>query len=51
MNIRSFTKQKLDILQKEIDKLQVILDKIRMTTAADMWISDLQEFEKEYKKL
>ena len=49
MNIRSFTKQKLDILQKEIDKLQVILDKIRMTTPSDMWLSDLQEFEKEYK--
>ena len=49
MNIRSFTKQKLDILQKEIDKLQVILDKIRLTTPSDMWLSDLEEFEKEYK--
>ena len=50
MNIRSFTKQKLDVLQKEIDKLQGILDKIRLTTPSDMWLSDLEEFEKEYKK-
>jgi DNA topoisomerase-2 len=49
MNIRSFTKQKLDILQKEIDKLQGILDKIRLTTPSDMWLSDLEDFEKEYK--
>lgn len=51
MNIRSFTKQKLEILQKEIDKLSEQLDKIKKTTPAQMWSNDLTDFEKEYKKL
>jgi DNA gyrase/topoisomerase IV subunit B len=50
MNVRSFTKQKIEALQKELDKLtQEELKLIKKSTASSMWLMDLEEFEREYK--
>lgn len=51
MNIRSFTKQKLDSLKKEIEKLENELEWIQKTTSSDLWLNELSELEKEYHKL
>lgn len=51
MNIRSFTKQKLDSLQKEIDKLEIELEIMKKITPNEMWLKELEEFESEYKKI
>jgi len=51
MNIRSFTKQKLESLQKEIDKIDSDLDRVKRTTPKDMWLNDLKDLEMEYNKL
>ena len=48
MNIRSFTKQKLDTLQKEIDKVNNELELMIKITPSDMWLNELNEFETEY---
>ncbi len=51
MNIRSFTKQKLESLQKDIDKMEDELDKAKRTSPSDMWLNELNELESEYNKL
>jgi DNA topoisomerase-2 len=51
MNIRSFTKQKLDTLQKEIDKIDSMLEITKKTTPNEMWLNELSEFEAEYNKI
>lgn len=51
MNIRSFTKQKLESLQKEIDIITQKVKEIENTTPTDMWQNDLKELETEYKKV
>ena len=51
MNIRSFTKQKLDNLQKEIDKLDNHLEIMIKITPSEMWMNELNEFEMEYNKI
>lgn len=51
MNIRSFTKQKLESLQKEIDSIKEKVKDIENTTEKKMWLDDLKELEVEYKKL
>lgn len=51
MNIRSFTKQKVETLQVEIDRLEALHKKIKKTTPSSMWKSDLNEFTKAYDKL
>jgi DNA topoisomerase-2 len=51
MNIRSFTKQKLDNLQKEIDKLDNQLEIMLKITPNQMWMNELNEFEIEYNKI
>jgi predicted RNase H-like nuclease (RuvC/YqgF family) len=48
MKIRSFTKQKIEELEKEIKNLKNNIKKITDTTESEMWISDLEEFEKAY---
>jgi DNA topoisomerase-2 len=48
MNIRSFTKQKVESLQQEIDKLEKQLKAVTATTPSKMWQGDLDEFKKEY---
>ncbi len=51
MNIRSFTKQKLETLQNDINKLDKELNILVKTTPSDMWLGDLSELEREYKKV
>jgi DNA topoisomerase-2 len=51
MHIRSFTKQRLETLQDEIDKLDKEFVRINKMSPTDMWMTDLTEFEREYKKL
>jgi DNA topoisomerase-2 len=48
MNIRSFTKQKLGELQKNIETITDQLSIIQLTSPAEMWLKDLKEFETEY---
>ena len=48
MNIRSFTKQKLEDFKKNITKLETELKQIKKISEAQMWENDLQQFEKEY---
>jgi DNA topoisomerase-2 len=48
MNIRSFTKQKLESLQKEIDSIKEKVKDIENTTEKKMWLDDLKELEVEY---
>ena len=50
MQIRSFSKQKLEDLKKNILKLEKELDIINNISEAQMWENDLKDFEKEYKK-
>jgi DNA topoisomerase-2 len=51
MNIRSFTRQKVETLQKEIQQLENNHKLLKKTTPADMWLKDLTEFEKEYNRV
>jgi len=51
MNIRSFTKQKVETLQKEIERLETIYAVIVKTTPAEMWLKDLEEFSTEYGRV
>jgi DNA topoisomerase-2 len=51
MNIRSFTKQKVETLEKEIEKLEKHLEMLSMTTESMMWLSDLHEFQTEYERV
>ena len=48
MQIRSFSKQKLTDLQKNIEKIDVELKIVRAISESQMWENDLLEFEKEY---
>jgi DNA topoisomerase II len=49
MQIRSFSKQKLEELKKAIEKLDAELKHVRKISEAEMWEHDLGEFEKEFK--
>jgi DNA topoisomerase-2 len=51
MNIRSFTKQKVETLEKEIAKLEKHLETLNMTTESMMWLNDLAEFQTEYERV
>ena len=49
MHIRSFTKQKLESLQGEIDKIEKEVLRIKKTSPSEMWLNDLEDFKREYK--
>jgi hypothetical protein len=51
MNIRSFTKQKLEILEKEITELKEKLFSVKNKNPSDMWLTELEELEKKYKNI
>jgi DNA topoisomerase-2 len=50
MQIRSFTKQKVEALEKEIRDIEEKIKRIEAITEYKMWLNDLDLFEKEYKK-
>lgn len=47
MNIRSFTKVKMDTLEKELKEQEKNLKKLKKTTEKEMWLSDISDLEKE----
>lgn len=50
LQFRSITEENIDKLKNDIDSNIKIRDKYKNTSEKDMWINDLNEFEKEYKK-
>lgn len=50
LQFRSITEENIDKLKNDIDSNIKIRDKLKKTSEKDMWINDLNEFEKEYKK-
>ena len=48
MPIKNFTQQKLDKLDNEINKIEIDIKTLKNTTENELWIKDLDEFEKEY---
>lgn len=51
MSIRSFTKQRLAELQKEIDELSEKIRILDATSYSQMWLNDLREFQEAYEKI
>jgi DNA topoisomerase-2 len=51
MHVRSFSSNKLNEFIKEIDNLNAIIKKIENTTVKDIWISELDNFKKEYENM
>lgn len=51
MNIRSFTKQKLESLEKEITELKEKLSSVKNKNPSDMWLTELEELEQKYKNI
>ena len=49
MHIRTFTVEKIEQLKNEIISKQEKIDKLRETSEKDIWLGELDEFEKEYK--
>jgi DNA topoisomerase-2 len=50
MHIRSFSKQRLEDIKKNMEKFNTELALLKKKTEKEMWKSDLQEFMKEYEK-
>ena len=50
MNIRSFTKNKIDILKKEIEKNEKKMNILQKTSEKKLWLEDLNKFIKKYNK-
>jgi DNA topoisomerase-2 len=50
MHIRSFSKQKLEDIKKNIEKFNTELALLKKKTEKEMWKNDLHEFMKEYEK-
>jgi DNA topoisomerase-2 len=51
MNIRSFTKQKINELRQQIQKLREKWSVLESISYKQMWMNDLEEFEAEYHKI
>ncbi len=49
MRIDSFTNEMLNKLRKQIDALEEKIKSLKNTTVNQMWIQDLEEFQKEYQ--
>jgi DNA topoisomerase-2 len=47
---KSYTKKKLDELDKEINKYEKLLEDINNTSVKQLWINDIEDFKKEYNK-
>jgi DNA topoisomerase-2 len=50
MQLRSVTRERIDNLADEIFSLGNTLEQIKAKNETSMWLSDLEEFEKEYEK-
>ena len=49
MRIDSFTEEILNKLRKQIDALEEKIKNLKDTTIQELWIQDLEEFQKEYQ--
>lgn len=50
MNVRVFTTDKINKLRNDIDGKETELKKLKTVKEKDIWITELDKFEKEYKK-
>jgi DNA topoisomerase-2 len=50
MNVRSFTKEKVDAMTKELRSLEDTFKEVENTNAKTMWLNDLNDFSTEYSK-
>ena len=51
MQISSFTKEKIESIEAEIQKIKALIDALEKTTDKEMWRSDLEAFKVQYAKL
>ena len=51
MHMRSFTKNKIDEIQKEIVRLKKLISGMKKTSEKQLWLNDINIFEKEYIKM
>lgn len=51
LHMRSFTKNKLQEIQKEIEKLEAMIKDLEKTSERKLWLQDLKQFETAYDKL
>lgn len=51
MHMRSFTKNKIEQIQKEIDRLNKMIKDLKKTSEKQMWLNDLKAFENAYTKM
>ena len=51
MHMRSFTKNKITEIKKEIDRLTKLISSVNKTSEKQMWLNDLKVFEQEYEKM
>jgi len=50
LHVRTFTKEKVDELTKEISAITSKLNNLKSTTEKQLWLDDLAEFERQYEK-
>ena len=50
MQVRTFTSERVRQIEKDIASAREQLDNVNRQTEADMWLSDLAEFEQAYRQ-
>lgn len=50
LQVRTFTKEKVDVLRAEISKEKTTIKKLKSTTEKQTWLRELDELEKNYMK-
>jgi len=50
LNVRNFTSEKVNNLQKELENIKQDIAKTEKTDIKTMWLDDLKDFENEYSK-
>ena len=51
MHMRSFTKNKTNEIQKDIDRLDKMIDNLKNTSEKKLWLNDIKVFEQAYTKM
>lgn len=50
LQVRTFTTEKVEMLEKEIVNIKSSLETLKATSETKMWLSDINDFEKQYQK-
>ena len=50
LQVRTFTTEKVEMLEKEIVNMKSSLETLKATSETKMWLSDINDFEKQYQK-